>query len=456
MAVKVLRSWEKTERKIARYKNHLHFTLHCKHHGLMPPSLRIKSSMKGARVDNILRRTERLLMAERISGIYHVLDKLQNERAECDEHLFMCVHGDDIYTEAKNWVAHAHKAEWNKCQQRQQNKFQILQNKANSGQKEQHLASLTQEQVSNVINKWVVNKSSHVLSENETKVLQKGLNFAITPENVPLHEMIVCVETACHIVGNSKGEADSIRNKCVHLMKHSNPPRSNITPGEREAIKSLRADKDIMVLPADKGRAVVVLDKREYKEKANKLLSDEKTYRKEKKDPTKKYARNLSASLKKLKEDKVLDEYKYRHLLHTSAEPPKFYGLPKIHKSDMPLRPIVSSRGSITYNTAKFVADIIKPLMGKTPHHLHNSQDLISKLKNVVVSETEEMVSYDVTALFTSVPVNDSLTIIHGKLERDSSLSDRTNLTVDNIIELLRCCLNTTYFLYDGEFYTQN
>ncbi len=60
----------------------------------------------------------------------------------------------------------------------------------------------------------------------------------------------------------------------------------NITPGEREAIKSLRADKDIMILPADKGRAVVVMDKKEYKEKANKLLSDEKTYKKEKKDPT--------------------------------------------------------------------------------------------------------------------------------------------------------------------------
>ncbi len=72
-----------------------------------------------------------------------------------------------------------------------------------------------------------------------------------------------------------------------------------------------------------------------------------------------------------------------------------------------------------------------------------------------MVGESEEMVSYDVTALFTSFPVSDSLTIIRGKLERDSSLSNRTSLTVDNIIELLKCCLNTTYFLYDGEFYTQ-
>ncbi len=112
-------------------------------------------------------------------------------------------------------------------------------------------------------------------------------------------------------------------------------------------------------------------------------------------------------------------------------------------------------RGSITYNTAKFITDIIKPLVGKTPRHLQNSQDLLNKLKDVRVGDSEEMVSYDVTALFMSVPVNDSLTIIRRKLENDSELSNHTSLSVDHVIELLKCCLTTTYFLFDGEFYTQ-
>ena len=47
--------------------------------------------------------------------------------------------------------------------------------------------------------------------------------------------------------------------------------------------------------------------------------------------------------------------------------PTKFYGLPKIHKPDTPLRPIVSSCGSVTYGVAKELAKILKPLVGKSP-----------------------------------------------------------------------------------------
>ena len=47
---------------------------------------------------------------------------------------------------------------------------------------------------------------------------------------------------------------------------------------------------------------------------------------------------------------------------------PKFYGLPKIHKPDTLLRPIVSSRGLVTYGVAKVLTKILKPLVGKSPH----------------------------------------------------------------------------------------
>ena len=50
----------------------------------------------------------------------------------------------------------------------------------------------------------------------------------------------------------------------------------------------------------------------------------------------------------------------------TGCVPPKFYGLPKIHKPDTPLRPIVSSCGSVTYGVAKELAKILKPLLGKS------------------------------------------------------------------------------------------
>ena len=60
----------------------------------------------------------------------------------------------------------------------------------------------------------------------------------------------------------------------------------------------------------------------------------------------------------------------------TGCVPPKFYGLPKIHKPDKPLRPIVSSCGSVTYGVAKELAKILKPLVGKSPHHINTHPGL--------------------------------------------------------------------------------
>ena len=108
-----------------------------------------------------------------------------------------------------------------------------------------------------------------------------------------------------------------------------------------------------------------------------------------------------------------------------------------------------------TYNTARKVADIIKPLVGKSPHHLNNSSDLLNKLKGVTVDADEELISFDVTALFTSVPVEETIKIIRSKLQEDPSLPNRTSLSVDDVTNLLQCCLTTTYFVFQGKFYTQ-
>ena len=224
---------------------------------------------------------------------------------------------------------------------------------------------------------------------------------------------------------------------------------------EREAIKSLKDNNDILVIPADKGRAVVVMNTRDYKTKAQELLEDVQTYKKLKSNPTSKYKTKLVKILQGVKQSGAISETKYRQLYPTSEEVPKFYGLPKVHKNACPLRPIVACRGSISYDVAKFTADIISPLVGQSGHHLQNSKDLVDKLKNFQLESGEVLVSYDVTALFTCTPVQESLTIIKDRLNNDNTLSDRTDLSVEQIMSLLEYCLTTTYFQYDGQFYQQ-
>ena len=100
----------------------------------------------------------------------------------------------------------------------------------------------------------------------------------------------------------------------------------------------------------------------------------------------------------------------------TGACSPILYGLPKIHKKNNPLRPIVSSRGSVTYGVAKELAKILKPLAGNTIHHVNNSKEFAEEIKKNKLDKGACIISHDVSALFTSIPVKSAMKIIKDKL----------------------------------------
>ena len=170
---------------------------------------------------------------------------------------------------------------------------------------------------------------------------------------------------------------------------------------------------------------------------------------------TMKLKNKLITKLKKIKLDTGMDDIIYRRMYPTGVVIPKFYGLPKVHKEYTPLRPIVSSIGSVSYGVSKEIARIIKPLVGSTEHQVNNSKEFTEEIKNIKLEEGECITSYDVSALFTSIPIPSALDIINNKLQEDTDFHNRTNMTTHNIIELLDFCLNNTYFTFQGVFYQQ-
>ena len=97
---------------------------------------------------------------------------------------------------------------------------------------------------------------------------------------------------------------------------------------------------------------------------------------------------------------------------------PRFYGLPKVHKPVCPLPPIVSSIGSVTYQVAKFVADIISPLVGQSPHHIKNSADFVERVRNLTFQQLEVMVSYDITGLLLTPRCRKIFSLLREDLKR--------------------------------------
>ena len=111
---------------------------------------------------------------------------------------------------------------------------------------------------------------------------------------------------------------------------------------------------------------MVMMDMEDYNSKAHELLNSP-AYRSLPRDPTNKIKAQLITKLRKIKKDRNLNEGMYRAMYPTGCVPPKFYGLPKINKTGNPLRPIVSSRGSVTYGVAKVISKVFKPLVGRSP-----------------------------------------------------------------------------------------
>ena len=136
----------------------------------------------------------------------------------------------------------------------------------------------------------------------------------------------------------------------------------------------------VITLPADKGNATVAMSMEGYDRKIMTLL-DTPTYRRLPPDPTASQESIISQTLLKLKKEKKLPLRVYDKLRPSGSQPPGFtYGLPKIYKPDVPLRPIVSCIKSPRYRLSQHISALDSPLAGHTATAVKNSAALVEEL----------------------------------------------------------------------------
>ena len=143
------------------------------------------------------------------------------------------------------------------------------------------------------------------------------------------------------------------------------------------------------------------------------------------------------------------------YLSPQSSSPPQLYGLPKIHRVDTPLRPIVSAIGSPTYLLSKQLARILNPLSGHTESYIKNSQEFAQRIHGTPLDEDDKMISFDVVSLFTKVSVSEAVEVISFRLAEDDTHEDRTQLPPVEICCLTELCLQSTYFQFGENFFEQ-
>ena len=137
---------------------------------------------------------------------------------------------------------------------------------------------------------------------------------------------------------------------------------------------------------------------------------------------------------------------------------PKFYGLPKLHKQGIPLRPIVACTKAPASNTGIWLYTASKPLLFSQKSYTSNSVDLVEKLKNVNISENTIISSFDIVSIYTNINVAESEKLLENKINENYDLIEvlATGLDCDVLVTLVKLCNKCSmYFQFRDSFYQQ-
>ena len=141
--------------------------------------------------------------------------------------------------------------------------------------------AFTSSKSSHIQDKWVTNLFKKELTPEEKSLLQKGPKFAVTPATIPIKEYITTTTVAVFQAGELKSvECSDLYHDVNRIFNtYTNKPiHTNITKAEHLSLVNLRKDKDHIIVTADKGVALVVMDKTEYITKCEALLQHHSVY----------------------------------------------------------------------------------------------------------------------------------------------------------------------------------
>ena len=450
-ALKLARALERVTLSVMRFKDHLHFNHRLKDNNILPKTLQFNPPVKSKEGWKIARKAGQAYLRLRLSNCHTQIKKLSQRLSQTTHKLREIIYKESFDTLL---LTIKERSQWEAQRRRKRHKKKL-----------QNILPRPPTHETNLKDKWVVYISGRPLSASEHSALSLNFNFAITPQSLPVPQIVSSIESGIDQLPDA--EKDLVRASVTSAINSWRPPqRKNITSEEEKALKDLAKDKSVTILPADKGRAVVVMNTNDYTEKVNNLLNDGKTYQKitdKRRNPTSSTEKSLNKLLLQIKDqpaphdsDKKQLEPKLYHKLHsTDSTPASFYGLPKIHKDNVPLRPIMSAIGSPTYELSKYLANILSPLQNNK-YTVKNSASFVEKIRTMSVDPDEILVSFDVVSLFTCIPTHLAMEVVKERLDFDQSLPERTKLSIQNIIALLQFVLDNNFLVFQGDHFKQN
>lgn len=468
--VRHLKEWQNTFKNLNKSKQQLKFLLRCRQTGVLPRhihNLRIKKfSLKSKTAYKKLalcsERFQKALLNIEIEDANINIMYLNEKQNRLEKLINDTLPSDitDVFYASNHIIGNErHIIEKNRLVR----KFHKLEDNENITNENEFLTKPTKNEfLTKPTNKnWMVNLTDKPIPENVKRILSLG-KFCppiINNKKIPVLEFIKEFETNTHKISNDmvstlrldfvKTIKDFVQNK-----KHKSRFDIKVNTMILETKQFLKENTNLLITRADKGQTTVVMKTETYIEKMNELLNDTSTYKKISKDPLNIMKNAVNDLIKRWNKCEYIDKKTYNHLRSPNDNHylPKCYGLPKIHKTNNPLRIIVSSIDSPTYNLSRYMTTIIKEAVQKPTSYIKDSWSFVKKIKGINVSTDECLISLDVTSLFTNIPQG---LVINAIEKRWHLINNKTAIPKNEFMIAINLLFNNTYFSFNGEFFSQ-
>ncbi|UYV64636.1 hypothetical protein LAZ67_3001410 [Cordylochernes scorpioides] len=236
------------------------------------------------------------------------------------------------------------------------------------------------------------------------------------------------------------------------LQRPYNIPKPSLAMNR--VISRLKRNRDIVITKSDKGSQTVILNTTVYKQKMQNVLDQHSIFSAITEQEHKTSVKNFRLLLLRLKRSQQITKEQYNDFTANLAQIAYIYGLPKIHKPDVPLRPIISYHLSPAYTLSKFLSNFLTPLLQSPPweYTIANSPSFVSYITSLTPPPRSIMVSFDVTSLYLSLAHPLIINSLRTFLENASLLD---TLTAETVVELTSICLGMSTFTFDTQFFKQ-
>ena len=243
-----------------------------------------------------------------------------------------------------------------------------------------------------------------------------------------------------------KAQLSHLANSYVHNYQ---PLRSTLV--KHRMLKTLRNDKEILILRPDRGSGVVLLNRRVYEKSIKNLINDKTKFKELTEDVTMKRESKLQRFLPTLINNKCLDDIEYEKNYQSGSSPAKYYGSPKMHRpfdsNFLPnFRTIVSSIGTYNYNLSKYLCELVSPNL-PIQFCTTDTFTFVEELKEVSINN-KYLVSYDVNSLLTNITLKETI-----KLAVTLIKTSYPNLKISSadLTKLFKFATCETHFLFNGK-----